>query len=116
VGVTEQVGELALAEQKLAGAHVAMKHKRYRQARMLAEQAEPDARLAEARTLDEQSRTEVAEVNLQIERLRQQPGLLPCNSCSARSFRWESARRWRAVPRRIRNRRWIRRMRSIRAS
>ncbi|WP_376749651.1 DUF4398 domain-containing protein [Stutzerimonas nitrititolerans] len=76
VGVTEQVGELALAEQKLADVHVAMKHKRYRQARMLAEQAELDARLAEARTLDEKSRTEVAEVNRQIERLRQQLGEL----------------------------------------
>jgi len=43
---------------------------------MLAEQAELDARLAEARTLDEKSRTEVAEVNRQIERLRQQLGEL----------------------------------------
>lgn len=76
VGVTEQASELALAEQKLAAAHVAMKHKRYRQARMLAEQAELDARLAEARMLDEKSQTQVTEVNRQIERLRQELGEL----------------------------------------
>lgn len=76
IGVTEQFSELALAEQKQTDARVALKHKRYRQARMLAEQAELDARQAEARMLDEKSQTQVAEVNRQIERLRQQLGEL----------------------------------------
>jgi len=76
IGVTEQSAELALAEQKLAAAYVALKQKRYRQARMFAEQAELDARLAEARLLDEKSQTQVTEVNRQIERLRQQLGEL----------------------------------------
>jgi len=76
LGVTEESGELALAEQKLAAAYVALRQKRYRQARMLAEQAELDARLAEARTLDQKSQTQVSEVNQQIDRLRQQLGAL----------------------------------------
>jgi len=73
-GATAQTAELALAEEKLAAAQVALKHRRYRQARMLAEQAELDARLAEARVLNEKSRTQVLEINRRIEGLRRQLG------------------------------------------
>ena len=73
-GAVEQTAELALAEEKLAAARAAMRDGRYRQARMLAEQAELDARLAEAKVLNEKSRTQVLEVNRRIDGLRHQLG------------------------------------------
>lgn len=72
-GASEQA-ELVEAEQKLAKAIAAMKDKDYREARLQAEQAELDARLAEARVLNERSRLEVAEFNRRIARLREQLG------------------------------------------
>ncbi len=75
-GASEQTAELAQAEQKLAAAITAMKDKDYRQARLQAEQAELDARLAEARVLNEKSRLEVAELHRRIARLREQLGAM----------------------------------------
>ncbi|MCQ2031096.1 DUF4398 domain-containing protein [Stutzerimonas zhaodongensis] len=75
-GASEQTEELAQAEKKLAAAMVAMKDKDYREARLQAEQAELDARLAEARVLSEKSHLEVAELNRRIARLREQLGAM----------------------------------------
>lgn len=74
VGATEQTAELALAEQKLQAAVVALKDGDHRAARLLAEQAELDARLAEAKVLSDKSRLELAEVSRRIARLREQLG------------------------------------------
>lgn len=76
VGASEQTPGLALAEQKLAAAIAAMKEERYREARLQAEEAELDARLAEATVLNEKSQLEVAELNRRIARLREQLGEL----------------------------------------
>ena len=46
VGATEQLAEMQLAEQKLAGANKNMGEQDYKRARVLAEEAELDARLA----------------------------------------------------------------------
>ena len=51
-----------------------MKEERYREARLQAEEAELDARLAEAAVLNEKSQLEVAELNRRIARLREQLG------------------------------------------
>lgn len=76
VGASEQTPELALAEQRLAAATEAMKGERYREARLQAEQAELDARLAEARVLNDKSEQELAELHRRIARLREQLGAL----------------------------------------
>ncbi len=76
VGASEQTPELALAEKTLTAAVVAMKDRDYRAARLLAEKAELDARLAEARVLNEKSQQAVAELNRRIARLREQLGEL----------------------------------------
>lgn len=73
-GASEQTAELGQAEQKLGHAITAMKDQNYRMARLQAEQAELDARLAEARVLNEKSRLEVAEFNRRLARLREQLG------------------------------------------
>ncbi|MCW3150288.1 DUF4398 domain-containing protein [Stutzerimonas stutzeri] len=74
VGANQQTAELALAELKLAAARAAMADEDYRQARLLSEQAELDARLAEARVLNEKGSEQVAELTRRIERLRRQLG------------------------------------------
>lgn len=66
--------ELALAESKLSAARAALQAGDNRQARMLAEQAELDARLAEARVLKDQRQAQVDDLNRRIQRLRQQLG------------------------------------------
>lgn len=76
VGAMRDTAELAEAQRKLAAALLEMQAARHRQARLLAEQAELDARLAEARVLNEKSRMEILELNRRIERLRQQLGEL----------------------------------------
>lgn len=76
VGAAEQTPELILAERKLAAADAAMKGERYREARLQAEQAELDARLAEARVLNQKSQQELAELHRRIARLREQLGAL----------------------------------------
>ncbi|MGH8351934.1 MAG: DUF4398 domain-containing protein [Pseudomonas sp.] len=74
VGATEQVPELKLAEQKLARAQKNMGEEDYKRARILAEQAELDARLAEAQVLTQKSRDQLGELNTRITRLRKQLG------------------------------------------
>ena len=75
-GATEQIPELVLAEQNLAAAIAAMKDEDYRSARLLAEKAELDARLAEASVLNHKTQQELAELNRRIARLREQLGEL----------------------------------------
>lgn len=74
VGASDQVPELQLAEHKLAWAMAAMRDENYRAARLQAEQAELDARLAEARVLNEKSQLELAELNRRIALIRQELG------------------------------------------
>nr|WP_305128385.1 DUF4398 domain-containing protein [Stutzerimonas degradans] len=74
VGADEHTAELMLAELKLAAARAAINDEDFRQARLLSEQAELDARLAEARVLNAKSASQIAELNRSIERLRQQLG------------------------------------------
>lgn len=76
VGATEETPELKMAQQKLGLAHAEMVHRRYKQARLLAEQAELDARLAEVRVLGEKSKAQQAELVRQIEQLRKDVGAL----------------------------------------
>ncbi|OEC36050.1 protein of unknown function [Pseudomonas cuatrocienegasensis] len=77
VGADEQSTELNLADDKLAQAQAAMLDEAHKDARVLAEQAELDARLAEARVLTEKSQEQLLELNNRINRLRQQLGELP---------------------------------------
>ncbi|WP_263141895.1 DUF4398 domain-containing protein [Pseudomonas alcaligenes] len=77
VGADDQVEELALAEDKLARAQKNMAEEDYKRARVLAEQAELDARLAEAKVLTRKSQEQLAELNTRIERLRKQVGERP---------------------------------------
>lgn len=74
VGASDQITELQQAEQKLALAIAAMRDENYRAARLQAEQAELDARLAEARVLNEKSGLELAELNRRIALIRRQLG------------------------------------------
>lgn len=74
VGATEEVPELKLAQERLAQAQEAMADESYKEARMLAEQAELDARLAEALVLTKKSQEQLAELNQRINRLRKQLG------------------------------------------
>lgn len=74
VGADEQVEALAQAVRKLTEAEAAFAKKAYRQARLLAEQAELDARLAEVTVLDEKSRAQSQSLKQRIEQLRQQLG------------------------------------------
>lgn len=76
VGADEQVAELAMAEAKLLQAHSAMQRDAFKDARVLAEQAELDARLAEARVLTQKSQDQLNELNSRINRLRKQLGAL----------------------------------------
>lgn len=72
VGATEQVAELKLAEDKLARAKTNMATEDYRDARMRAEQAELDARLAEARVLTQKSEEQLEVLQARVKRLRKQ--------------------------------------------
>ncbi|WP_408004326.1 DUF4398 domain-containing protein [Zestomonas carbonaria] len=74
IGATDEIGEMQLAEQKLARAQKNMGEEDYKRARVLAEQAELDARLAEARVLTRKSEEQLAELNARITRLRKQLG------------------------------------------
>jgi uncharacterized lipoprotein YmbA len=76
VGADEQVAELVMAEAKLRQAQSAMQRDAFKEARVLAEQAELDARLAEARVLTRKSQEQLNELNNRIDRLRQQLGAL----------------------------------------
>ena len=74
VGATEQVETLKLAEDKLDRAKANMLSGDYRDARMRAEQAELDARLAEAKVLTQKSEEQLNVLNTRIIRLRKQLG------------------------------------------
>jgi PBP1b-binding outer membrane lipoprotein LpoB len=73
----EQIAELALAEDKLRKAHAAMLDEHYRSARILAEQAELDARLAEARVVRMKNEAQLLELTRQNERIRKQLEAMP---------------------------------------
>ena len=77
VGATEQVPEFKLAEDKLARAKSNMLGESYRDARMRAEQAELDARLAEARVLNQKSEEQLQVMQSRIKRLRKQLEVQP---------------------------------------
>lgn len=72
VGATEQVEQFKLAEDKLARAKSNMLSESYRDARMRAEQAELDARLAEALVLNQKSEEQLQAMQTRIKRLRKQ--------------------------------------------
>lgn len=68
----EDIAELKQAEDKVAWASAEMTEGSYKDARMLAEQAELDARLAEARVLTLKSQEQLNVLNTRITRLRKQ--------------------------------------------
>lgn len=68
----DDLAQLKLAESKMAQAQTEMTEKSYKDARMLAEQAELDARLAEARVLTQKSQEQLNVLNTRITRLRKQ--------------------------------------------
>ncbi|WP_349573541.1 DUF4398 domain-containing protein [Azotobacter salinestris] len=76
VGAGEEQAELALAQGKFEQAGAALAAGRHKEARMLAEQAELDARLAEAQVLTRKGRKQTTELEQQIGALRQQLGEL----------------------------------------
>lgn len=71
---TEDMPELKLAEDKFSRAQGNMQDESYKKARMRAEQAELDARLAEAKVLTQKSNEQVDVLNTRITRLRKQLG------------------------------------------
>ena len=66
VGADAQIEEMQLAEKKLARAEKNMGEEDYKRARVFAEQAELDARLAEARVLNQKSQKQLDELSLDI--------------------------------------------------
>jgi len=74
VGATDDVAELKLAEDKYQAAKGALAVASNKKARQLAEQAELDARLAEAKVLTRKSADQLAEQSKSINRLRKQLG------------------------------------------
>lgn len=74
VGADQQIAEMQLAEKKLARAEKNMGEQDYKRARVFAEQAELDARLAEAKVLNQKSQKQLDELNARITRLRKQLG------------------------------------------
>ena len=78
VGATDEVAELKLAEDKLARARSNMASESYRDARLRAEQAELDARLAEARVLTLKSQEQLSLLQSRVNRLRKQLGEQQC--------------------------------------
>jgi hypothetical protein len=74
VGATDDEVDMASAQGKLAQASADMQDKSYKEARMQAEQAELDARLAEARVLTMKSEEQLTQMNTRLNRLRKQLG------------------------------------------
>ncbi|MGE8188465.1 DUF4398 domain-containing protein [Pseudomonas sp. NPDC086278] len=75
VGATaDDMPEMKLAEDKFARAQGDMTDQSYKHARMRAEQAELDARLAEAKVLTAKSEEQLNVLNTRITRLRKQLG------------------------------------------
>ena len=69
---SDESSELKLAEGKFAQAQADMADQSYKNARMQAEQAELDARLAEAQVLNRKSQEQLNVLNTRITRLRKQ--------------------------------------------
>ncbi len=74
VGADKQIVEMDLAEKKLARAEKNMGEEDYKRARVFAEQAELDARVAEGKVLNQKSQKQLDELNARITRLRKQLG------------------------------------------
>ncbi|GLU42238.1 DUF4398 domain-containing protein [Pseudomonas sp. NBRC 100443] len=74
VGATDEVAEFKLAEDKYQAAREALAGAANKRARQLTEQAELDARLAEAKVLTGKSAAQLAEQGKSIQRLRRQLG------------------------------------------
>lgn len=66
--------EMQMAESKLGQARSEMINESFKAARMQAEQAELDARLAEARVLTEKSQEQITQLDTRLNRLRKQLG------------------------------------------
>lgn len=77
VGADAQLEEMQQAERKLTRAQKNFGEEDYKRARIFAEQAELDARLAEAKLLNQKSQRQLDELTTQINRLRTQLGELP---------------------------------------
>lgn len=77
IGANESADALQLAVGKLVVARKNMAEEDYKRARMLAEQAELDARLAEAQVLRSKSEAQVKNLQVAIDRLRQRLGEQP---------------------------------------
>lgn len=74
VGATPSLETFKLAQERFGLAQKNMREEDYRRARMLAEQAELDARLAEALTLRHDSEQAISALELRIERVRKELG------------------------------------------
>jgi hypothetical protein len=74
VGAIDDEPDMGLAQAKLVQARADMQDKSYKDARMQAEQAELDARLAEARVLTLKSEEQLTQMNTRLNRLRKQLG------------------------------------------
>lgn len=74
VGADNQLAVMNQAQDKLLLAQKNMREEDYKRARILAEQAELDARLAEAKVLVAKSDAQLVELRAKIVRLRQQLG------------------------------------------
>jgi septal ring factor EnvC (AmiA/AmiB activator) len=74
VGASQEEAHMQMAESRLAQARSDMATESYKSARMQAEQAELDARLAEARVLTEKSEAQINQLNTRLNRLRKQLG------------------------------------------
>lgn len=70
VGASGEQASLRQAETGLDAARKAFQRQRYRKARLFAERAELDARLAEAQALSGKDRARLAELKADVERLR----------------------------------------------
>ena len=74
VGAADDQPELQAAQAKFDQARADMTHEAFKAARMSAEQAELDARLAEARVLTKKGQEQVDQLNTRLNRLRKQLG------------------------------------------
>ena len=74
VGADNQLPEMKQAQDKLALAEKNMGEQDYKRARILAEQSELDARLAESKVLVAKSEAQLAELRAKIAGLREQLG------------------------------------------
>lgn len=74
VGATDDQDDMQMAQAKYAQARSAMLGKSYKDARMRAEEAELDARLAEAKVLVAKSEEQLHQLDTRLNRLHKQLG------------------------------------------